>query len=172
VAGRKSAGAGDQGIDPELTGAIAERLLGRAPRVASATELGRRTVGRFRQGLTETGDLEREITFSRDLRPDQAPRVVAHELGHAIDELAGQINTKGLTQELEQVYSDLYGGPAYQGKTRHKSRPQDLGYRTSEVPRELIAEAIRAYMTDPNYLKTVAPKTAEAFRRSVNENPA
>ena len=39
------------------------------------------------------------------------------------------------------------------------------------MPRELIAQAIRAYMVDPNYLKTVAPKTAEAIRRSVNENP-
>jgi hypothetical protein len=31
-----------------------------------------------------------------------------------------------------------------------------------------MAEAIRAYMADPNYLKTVAPKTAAAIRAAVN----
>ena len=32
-------------------------------------------------------------------------------------------------------------------------------------------EAIRAYMTDPNYLKTVAPKTAARIREFVNSHP-
>lgn len=30
--------------------------------------------------------------------------------------------------------------------------------------RELMAEAIHAYRTNPNYIKTVAPKTAAAIR--------
>ena len=34
-----------------------------------------------------------------------------------------------------------------------------------------MAEALRAYMADPNYLKTVAPKTAAAIRKFVNDNP-
>jgi hypothetical protein len=34
-----------------------------------------------------------------------------------------------------------------------------------------MADAIRAYMADPNYLKTVAPKTAARIREFVNENP-
>jgi hypothetical protein len=34
-----------------------------------------------------------------------------------------------------------------------------------------MAEAIRAYIQDPNYLKTVAPKTAAAIRKAVNGNP-
>jgi hypothetical protein len=34
-----------------------------------------------------------------------------------------------------------------------------------------MAEAIRAYMADPNYLKTVAPKTAAAIRKAVNAHP-
>jgi hypothetical protein len=34
-----------------------------------------------------------------------------------------------------------------------------------------MAEAIRAYMADPNYLKTVAPKTAAIIRAAVNSHP-
>jgi hypothetical protein len=34
-----------------------------------------------------------------------------------------------------------------------------------------LAEAIRAYLADPNYLKTVAPKTAAAIPAAVNSNP-
>ena len=33
-----------------------------------------------------------------------------------------------------------------------------------------MAEALRAYMTDPNYIKTVAPKTAMRIRDAVNNN--
>ncbi|HZN27897.1 MAG TPA: hypothetical protein VFB88_00930 [Xanthobacteraceae bacterium] len=35
-----------------------------------------------------------------------------------------------------------------------------------------MVEAIRAYMADPNYLKTIAPKTAAAIREAVNSHPA
>ena len=34
-----------------------------------------------------------------------------------------------------------------------------------------MAEAVRAYMADPNYLKTVAPRTAKAIRAAVNSHP-
>ena len=34
-----------------------------------------------------------------------------------------------------------------------------------------MAEAIRAYMADPNYIKTVAPQTAARIRQYVNSEP-
>lgn len=34
-----------------------------------------------------------------------------------------------------------------------------------------MAEAIRAYLANPNYLKTVAPDVAARIRSSVNANP-
>ena len=46
-----------------------------------------------------------------------------------------------------------------------------MGYGQADVPRELMAEAIRSYMADPNYLKTIAPKTAARIREFVNANP-
>jgi len=39
------------------------------------------------------------------------------------------------------------------------------------MPREYMAEAIRAYMVDPNYIKTVAPQTAARIRQYVNSEP-
>ena len=94
--------------------------------------------------------------------------MAAHEIGHMIDELAGSIPTAGLNTELRQVYNTLTTG---RERTRNLTGPQHLGYRSDDVPRELMAEAIRAYMADPNYLKTVAPRTAAAIRAAVNSNP-
>jgi len=34
-----------------------------------------------------------------------------------------------------------------------------------------MAEAIRAYKHDPNYIKTVAPDVAKLIRQHVNSNP-
>jgi hypothetical protein len=40
-----------------------------------------------------------------------------------------------------------------------------------KTDRELMAEGIRLYLTDPNYIKTVAPGTAKAIREAVNSHP-
>lgn len=48
--------------------------------------------------------------------------------------------------------------------------PELRGYSPQKVPRELWAESIRAYMDNPNYMKTVAPETAKAIRQMVNSN--
>jgi hypothetical protein len=90
-------------------------------------------------------------------------------MGHMIDEIAGQIPAAGLNTELRQIYNTLNTG---QERTRNLTGPQHFGYRPNDVPRELMVEAIRAYMADPNYLKTMAPKTAAAIRAAVNAHPA
>ncbi len=46
-----------------------------------------------------------------------------------------------------------------------------MGYLDEEAPFEYMAEGIRAYLTDPNYLKTVAPDTAKRIRQFVNDHP-
>ncbi len=46
-----------------------------------------------------------------------------------------------------------------------------MGYKGDDIKRELMTEAIRAYLTNPNYLKTVAPKTAARIREYANTNP-
>lgn len=94
--------------------------------------------------------------------------VTAHETGHIIDQFAGEIPTEGLDEELNFVYNALRTG-----KERKfvQSLPEDFGYSGPEIQREKMAEVIRAYMVDPNYLKTVAPKTAKRIRQWVNPHP-
>lgn len=94
--------------------------------------------------------------------------MLGHEVGHVIDEVAGQIPTAGLNTELRGVYNTLGTG---RERSTNLMGPQHLGYGGDEIPRELMAEALRAYMADPNYLKTVAPKTAAAIRKAVNAHP-
>lgn len=108
------------------------------------------------------------IDLSTKLTESQFPRVLGHELGHVIDETAGQISTTGLNTELRQMYNTLNTG---QERTTRLTGPQHLGYAGKEIPREMMAEAIRAYMADPNYIKTVSPKTAARIREMVNTNP-
>jgi hypothetical protein len=86
--------------------------------------------------------------------------------------------------ELRRVYNTLNnperatvpGTGRYGPRTGEAAKgrfytPEDMGYSGKDVPREYIAEALRAYMADPNYLKTVAPKTAATIRQFVNDNP-
>lgn len=167
VAGRRVAGGADEGLLGSDITEVSSRIVDDI-REAPRSKIAGKAAGQYKETASADGK-KREITVASDLKPDQKTRVLAHELGHAIDEIAGQLDTKGLTKELEQVYSDLTTGQ--QGRTRHKTRPKDLNYPPREVPRELFAEAIRAYMVDPNYLKTVAPKTAAAIRKAVNEDP-
>lgn len=49
--------------------------------------------------------------------------------------------------------------------------PAEFGYAPAERPGELLAEVLRAYGENPNYLKTVAPEIAERIRGFVNANP-
>jgi hypothetical protein len=68
--------------------------------------------------------------------------------------------------ELRRVYADLNTPPG----AAEPIMPESFGYRGGDVRSELVAEAIRAYMADPNYLKSVAPKTAGAIRKAANEH--
>jgi hypothetical protein len=165
VVGRRMAGGTDEAVPPTEFDALAEATTGQSAEIAPARQMGQdagRTV------INKVSGLPTDISLRSNLTPGQLPRVYAHELGHAIDAIAGQIPVTGLNAELRQIYSTLNTG---QERTRNLTGPQHLGYRGDEVPRELIVEAIRAYMTDPNYLKTVAPKTAARIREFVNSHP-
>jgi hypothetical protein len=96
---------------------------------------------------------------------------MAHEFGHAIDHLAGNL-TKELTRaevgELRDVYSTVRSGSE---NPPFRVQPESFGYEPGQVNEELLAEGLRAYMANPNYFKTVAPKTAAKIRAAVNDNP-
>ena len=86
-----------------------------------------------------------------------------------IEETAGLIPTKGLMKELSYVYNAMATGAE---PTQHLTRPQDFGYTGDHIARELWAEAIRAYMANPDWLKTVAPNVAARIREKVNPIPS
>jgi hypothetical protein len=173
VVGRRMVGGADQGLRPAEYDALATDLVGGPVQVRPARGmagiLGRTNVDRLTGRPTS-------IELRAGMRPDEAAMVYAHELGHVINRIVGRISTKGLEGELEAVYNSLNnpnrtpGGLDAASWARPVS-PQALGYKGDEIPREYIVEAIRAYLTDPNYLKTVAPNTAAAIRAAVNPHP-
>jgi hypothetical protein len=119
--------------------------------------------------------------------------VAAHELSHGINDLAGEfvgLNKpnmipvpKGAVGELKAVYNDLNN--SYLAKARAQNPDVDptkvywgtgvtpentFGYTKTAAPAEYMAEVVRAYLANPDYLKTVAPKTAAAVREAVNSH--
>lgn len=124
-----------------------------------------------------------------------ARRIVLHMLGHVIELKAGQpclnekketisaIDQHGIDDEIRYVYNDLNNpalgearsikpdadqadDPEYRG-----FGPEQRGCFGADARAELMAEAFRAYMQNPNYLKTVAPNVAHRIRAAVNPNP-
>ena len=171
VVGRRVVGGHDEAFSPAQLNPLTEALIGRGPSAVPPGQMG----PNLGYTLVKAGKPIR-IGIRDDLKPYEAAKVLAHENGHAIDLIAGDISTRGLSNELKGIYNTLNNSTrtrdgldaASGGKT---FRPEDLGYKGAEVSREYMVEAIRAYMADPNYLKTVAPKTAAAIRAAVNENP-
>jgi len=98
-----------------------------------------------------------------------------YELGQVIDEIVGGISIKGLLPELRGVFNTLNNPSrslrAIDAAAGALFTPKEAGFKINEIRRVYIAEAIRAYLIDPNYLKTVAPNTARAIRAAVNGHP-
>tara|TARA_R110000868_G_scaffold33283_1_gene120920 strand:+ start:126 stop:6242 length:6117 start_codon:yes stop_codon:yes gene_type:complete len=108
------------------------------------------------------------VTIADNLSEAQQNLVVPHAFGHVVDDRAGMIPLTGIRGQAEKAYNTLATG---QERERHLTTPRTQGYPREDVPRELSAEMIRAYATDPNYLKTVAPDVAKRIRDYVNTNP-
>ncbi len=171
IAGRQTAGGRDEGVMFNSVSAIGTRLTGKEPRSVPASELPPGTVGSHHRG--EAGHPDKGIKYLRGLPLAEAVRVISHEVGHAIDRSVGDIPMKGLagedlSKELTGMYHVLRTGEKFAGQPKG---PKDLGYSDDKVRPELMAEALRAYMFDPNFVKTVAPLTAARLRAAVNDHP-
>jgi hypothetical protein len=104
IAGRRSLGGGDEALRPEDVVAGAEGLTGRVLEAVPRSQIPRKAVGAYieRRGLDGP---ERQILYDKALFGADRGRVISHEFGHAIDELAGKIPVDGLSRELAQIYS-------------------------------------------------------------------
>lgn len=144
---------------------LAEKTTGRGIKILPRNQLG----GAY--GQVPYSDVTKrpiEVRIAKELTEQQASKVAPHELGHAVDQFAGEIPLNGLMNELKPLYNELNTG---QKRTRNLMGPQHLKYKKKDIPREYMSEAIRAYMTNPNEMKTIAPKTAARIRKYVNSHP-
>jgi hypothetical protein len=169
VAGRRFPGKADKRLSPDdiknAMGPLDITLNYRDP-----STLRERLGGQYYDHDSPKGPPFGDITINTKYKSSDQDMIMAHDFGHAIDHFAGWFSDK-LTPdeifELREVYNDLRGGWK---KGTPRRQPEDLGYGVNKVNIELVAEGLRAYMANPNYFKTVAPKAAAKFRAAVNEN--
>jgi hypothetical protein len=176
VAGRQFSGQPDVPMSlKDIEGAIEEAGIGlyqikdTHPDVAET--LKKALLGFYDGSENDEGQLNSRIFLN--IEPDAPERgfVIAHEFGHAIDHLARYLS-KTLTSNEEAELSFVYSHLRPLSKDGEPLQPENFGYKgKADIFPELVAEGFRAYMTDPNYFKTEAPKTAAKFRAAVNENP-
>ena len=205
VVGRAMGGGPESKLSPGEVAALVRQITGQDHQVVPADQMAPRgALGSYLLG-------DRLTTIDRDLEPRSAARVLAHELGHAIeherwpdgrtvsDSIIGTMMRRPkIEDELRFVYNDLnnpylaaernrLGDPGWlpepydmrgwrqpmpqSGPYYEHYGPEDRGYQLHDVHSELIVEGLRAYMTDPNYFKTVAPGAAAAIRNAINRHP-
>jgi len=181
VAGRSAVGNDgiypDRGIDPQTL-----KRIGTEAGSASFLETTPRSLGKSVGILKNirnpvTGKRENIISVRNDLSPEGGNNVRAHEIAHLFDFMVGKlpVPSKGpVRDEMHQVYHHLTTGasPKPGGEAKYNLQtPEAFGYSGEKADRELAAESIRAYMANPNYLKSIAPKTAFLIRKTFNNHP-
>lgn len=166
IAGRNVAGRADSALGLDDTRRIAG-LLGATERRASiGSDLGRFSVSRGKDG-----EQAREILLAKNLSDKDLPFVQAHETGHLIDGMVygGKIPNDGIVNSLRKLYSDANSSLAVKdGKIG--ATPEMMGYSGQKADDELMAESLRMYMRDPNYMKSLYPDIAKRIRENVNQN--
>lgn len=169
IAGRRVVGGLDQRISDAGIRNTAEEL-GATSRTARRGEIGS-DLGRLVTGRGRDGEVQNEILLKKGLSERDAPFVFTHETGHLIDGKAygGRIPSDGIVNHLRKLYSDANSAlavkPGQIGAT-----PEAMGYVGQKADDELMAEAIRMYMRDPNYMKTNYPEVSKRIRLHVNQN--
>ncbi len=175
-------GGADQAFPPAELNALTEAITGNKPAAVASRQIDG-DAGKFRISFDASGNPIYETLLNRNLTPQDAVRVLAHEIGHGIDYFAGGVPQDEIVGQLRAIYNDLNNPTLAQRRatgqnadprsnpTLRNFGPERHGYGPAKVPGELMAEAIRAYLTDPNYIKTMAPDVAKAIRAAVNANP-
>jgi hypothetical protein len=169
IAGRRFAGDRDYPLTPADIDAAIMGLDIRKVTTPSIPHQPEGVVGLFKGYEDETGKPVGDLYVKSTTSPEDQNIITAHELGHGIDfitDLAGRLTSQEL-DELRRVYATLRGGPGR--KTLHP-QPETFGYEGENIDQELVVEGLRAYLTNPNYFKAAAPRSAAKFRAAVNDD--
>jgi hypothetical protein len=185
IVGPRTLNGPDETLTPAQLGKVTEALTGSQPRRVGQEELPQNVIGRYFSPTKEHPF--REMVILRSVDPVTRRRAVAHESGHMFHAIAGGRapfrGTDDIIDELFIIYNDLNNPILNAVRATGKEPdlasspvfrnfgPKARGYRDEKVAEELLAEGFRAYFADPNYMKTVAPKTAAAIREFVNSHP-
>jgi hypothetical protein len=159
IVGRRTVGGADEALSPERLDTAAASALGTAPEGVAGRAIGG-DAGRFHISHDAEGNPIYNILVDKGLPAASRDRVIAHEFAHAIDYLSRDIPTDGLLNELRPLYNTLDTGTE---RTRNLMGPQHLGYKGEDIGREYMAEAIRAYMTDPITSRPLRRKPPPVF---------
>jgi hypothetical protein len=168
VVGRQFAGKGDVAMTPAEIKAALMGLDIRHAELEKVPMPGNNTAGVFggeMVGRRPVGDLFVKSTLSEEDRNI----TLAHEFGHAIDHFTNYFSdhlTTAEIAELRKVYPTMRAGP----RKTPVPQPEDFGYPPHQINGELVAEAFRAYLMNPNWFKAVAPRSAARFRAAVNKD--
>lgn len=185
IVGRRLVGGEEKAFPTPKLDALAEALTGRGPESVSRSDPGHPLQGDdggLAAQFAPDGRFEGQygIFLADDLSKDAYLQTLGHEIGHSVDlhtappetraDLnAGRFGTRPddpyIEEQLYRVCRDMNApGAEHFG-------PTDAGYTREQAPAELWAEAPRAYLTDPNYMKTVAPDAARVIRETWNSHP-
>jgi hypothetical protein len=75
--------------------------------------------------------------------------------------------------EMRRVYNELGNPKRIEGRPDKDARPftpADRGYSADEAPWEYLTEAVRGYLAEPGWLKSVAPDTAKTLRQIARDH--
>jgi hypothetical protein len=170
IAGRRFAGDRDYPLTPADIDAAIAGLEIRKVESPTIPDQPDSVVGLFKGYEDSTGRPVGDLYVKSTLGKEDRNIVAAHEFGHGLDyitDLAGNMTSQEL-DELRRVYATLRGG---RGRKTLHPQPETYGYEGEDINQELVVEGLRAYMTNPNYFKAAAPRSAAKFRAAVNDDP-
>lgn len=175
IAGRRTVDGGDTEIVGRQFDVIGEQGTGSPIRTFQRNDF-EGTIGST--GYYPETKKPYQVVIRDDLRGDDYESVLAHEVGHVIDQYVGEIEVPtSVRKELGDLFNTLNNShrdptnPDRAAASAKPIMPKDQDYKPEDYDRELMAEAIRGYMVNPGYVKEAAPNVAKLIREWVNENP-
>jgi hypothetical protein len=109
VVGRRVAGGTDEALSPAEFDAITTAATGEPATMVAQHAIGR-DLGRTRVNRATKRPLG--VALSRGLDGDHLEKVYAHEIGHVVDQLAGEIKASGISDAQKRRWAASERAPA------------------------------------------------------------